>query len=86
MSHTRYGLGQLAARRSNVIATAWLAITFLWVVVIFATDVLAWPIVIWIATTIGPIKALGAAHRGTELADAHKIATTAPERTASNGN
>jgi len=63
MSHIRDELGQLAARRSNAIAMAWLAITFLWVIVIFATDLLAWPIVIWIATTIGPIKALGESHK-----------------------
>jgi hypothetical protein len=42
---------------------AWLAITFLWVIVIFTTDLLTWPIAIWIAATIGPIKALGEAHR-----------------------
>ncbi len=68
MSHIRDELGHLAARRSNAIMMAWLAITFLWVIVIFATDLLAWPIVTWIATTIGPIKALGEAHKNlTEL-------------------
>lgn len=50
-------------RRYGVIATVWLAITFLWVVVIFVTDVPAWPITIWIAITIVPISALGKAQR-----------------------
>lgn len=29
-----------------------------WAVVIFTTDQLAWPLALWIATTVGPLTAL----------------------------
>jgi hypothetical protein len=36
----------------------WLGLSATWAVVIFATDQLAWPLVLWIAMTVGPVIAL----------------------------
>jgi hypothetical protein len=36
----------------------WLAMSLLWAVVIFVTDQLAWPLALWIATTVGPLTYL----------------------------
>ena len=36
----------------------WLTLSALWAVVIFTTDQLAWPLAVWIATTVGPLTAL----------------------------
>ena len=33
----------------------WLGLTALWLVLVVVTDQPGWPLVIWIATTIGPI-------------------------------
>ncbi len=49
---TRTGLGALP--------WLWLGLSVVWAVVIFATDQLAWPLALWIATTIGPLTALKA--------------------------
>lgn len=32
----------------------WLAMSLLWLVVVIVTDQPAWPLALWIATTIGP--------------------------------
>lgn len=44
----------------------WLAMSLGWAVVIFVTDELAWPLALWIATTVGPLTYLtrtqGASH------------------------
>lgn len=42
----------------RVIPWIWLALSAIWLVVIFVTDVPAWPLVIWIATTLGLLAAL----------------------------
>lgn len=42
-------------RRIDAIAWAWLALSVCWAVVIFVTDVMAWPLALWIATTVGPL-------------------------------
>ncbi|MDW3178707.1 MAG: hypothetical protein R8J94_15050 [Acidimicrobiia bacterium] len=38
----------------------WLGMSAAWAVVIFTTDQLAWPLALWIATTVGPLTALNA--------------------------
>ena len=37
----------------------WLAMSLVWAVVIVVTDQLAWPLALWIATTVGPLTYLG---------------------------
>jgi hypothetical protein len=36
----------------------WLSMSVLWAVVIFVTGQLAWPLALWIATTVGPLTYL----------------------------
>ena len=36
----------------------WLAMSLAWAVVIIVTDELAWPLALWIATTVGPLTYL----------------------------
>jgi hypothetical protein len=36
----------------------WLAMSLSWAVVIIVTDQLAWPLALWIATTVGPLTYL----------------------------
>lgn len=48
----------LRAHLANALPWLWLGISAAWAVVIFATDQLAWPLALWIATTIGPLIAL----------------------------
>ncbi len=49
----------------------WLALSALWAVVIIVTDLAAWPLALWIATTLGPLTYLqrsgskGSITRGT---------------------
>lgn len=42
-------------RRIDAIALAWFGLSVFWAVVIFVTDQLAWPLALWIATTLGPL-------------------------------
>ena len=42
----------------NALPWLWLGLSAAWAVVIFATDHLAWPLAVWIATTVGPLTAL----------------------------
>ena len=42
----------------NALPWLWLAMSAAWAVVIFTTDQLAWPLALWIATTVGPLTAL----------------------------
>ena len=48
--------------RSKALKTAlpflWLGLSVAWAVVIFVTDQLAWPLALWIATTLGPLTVL----------------------------
>ena len=49
------------ARRAhlvNALPWLWLGMSAAWAVVIFTTDQLAWPLALWIATTVGPLTAL----------------------------
>jgi hypothetical protein len=46
------------ARLVNALPWLWLGMSAAWAVVIVATDQLAWPLALWIATTAGPLTAL----------------------------
>lgn len=41
----------------------WLGLSVAWAVVIFTTDHVAWPLAVWIATTVGPLTARNGTHR-----------------------
>jgi hypothetical protein len=48
-------------RRSTLLRAlpfAWLALSAAWAAVIFVTDQMAWPLALWIATTVGPLTAI----------------------------
>lgn len=45
--------------RSTVLPLAWLAMSAAWAVVIIVTEYPAWPLALWIATTVGPLTAIG---------------------------
>lgn len=42
----------------RILPFAWLALSAVWAAVIIVTDQLAWPLALWIATTVGPLAAL----------------------------
>lgn len=44
----------------------WLAMSLLWAVVIILTDQLAWPLAVWIATTVGPLTYLAKHQSGPQ--------------------
>lgn len=50
-------------RLQRAIPFLWLALSMAWAVVILVTDQLAWPLALWIATTLGPLTALQARSR-----------------------
>ena len=45
-------------RLTTALPWLWLALSALWAVIIVTTDQLAWPLALWIATTLGPLTAL----------------------------
>lgn len=45
-------------RLRQVVPWLWLVMSLLWAVVIIVTDQLAWPLALWIATTVGPLTYL----------------------------
>ncbi len=45
-------------RTLMLIAFGWLVLSLFWAVVIIVTDALAWPLALWIATTLGPLTLL----------------------------
>lgn len=45
-------------RLMSVLPWMWLGLSAAWAIVIFTTDQLAWPLALWIATTVGPLTAL----------------------------
>lgn len=51
---------------------AWLALSAVWAVVVVVTDQVAWPLAIWIATTVGPLTAIDRRHRGDGATDADR--------------
>jgi hypothetical protein len=46
------------SRVRQLVPWAWLTLSLGWAVVIIATDRLAWPLALWIATTVGPLTYL----------------------------
>ncbi|MGA7226854.1 MAG: hypothetical protein WBZ40_04060 [Acidimicrobiia bacterium] len=46
------------SRLRKALPWLWLSMSLLWAVVIFVTDQLAWPLALWIATTVGPLTYL----------------------------
>lgn len=46
------------SRLSRALPFLWLGLSIVWAVVIIVTDQLAWPLALWIATTVGPLTAL----------------------------
>lgn len=38
----------------------WLGLSVVWAVVIIVTEQVAWPLALWVATTVGPLTALKA--------------------------
>lgn len=46
------------ARLLNALPWLWLGMSAAWAAVIFSTDQVAWPLALWIATTVGPLTAL----------------------------
>lgn len=46
------------SRTLQALPWLWLAMSLLWAVVIIVTDQLAWPLALWIATTLGPLTYL----------------------------
>ena len=48
----------LRTRLLNALPWLWLGMSAAWAVVIVTTDELAWPLALWIATTVGPLSAL----------------------------
>lgn len=47
----------------------WLGLSVAWAVVIVVTDQLAWPLALWVATTVGPLTALQARRNATSVPD-----------------
>ena len=45
-------------RLMNVLPWMWLGLSTIWAVVVLVTDQPAWPLALWIATTLGPLTAL----------------------------
>ena len=49
---------ETTARMLRAVPWLWLALSALWAVVIIVTDLVAWPLALWIATTVGPLTYL----------------------------
>lgn len=58
MNSTTATAGDRRAHLLNALPSLWLGMSAAWAVVIFTTDQLAWPLALWIATTVGPLTAL----------------------------
>jgi len=52
------------AQLLHVLPWMWLATCIAWALVLVATDRPAWPLTLWIATTVGPVVALNTSARG----------------------
>ena len=52
------GRTERRAHLLNAVSWLWLGSSAAWAVVIFVTDRPAWPLALWIATTLGPLTAL----------------------------
>lgn len=54
----------------RVLPVAWLALSVAWVTVILVTDQVAWPLALWVATTLVPVTAIERRRCGDEPTDA----------------
>jgi hypothetical protein len=54
--------GHLSTKRQNQLLAAlpwlWISLSVFWAGIILVTDQMAWPIALWIATTVGPLTML----------------------------
>jgi hypothetical protein len=48
------------ARLLRLLPWLWLGLSAAWAVVILVTDQVAWPLAVWVATTVGPLTLLRA--------------------------
>lgn len=63
------------SRLRRVLPWLWLGMSMLWAVVIIVTGQLAWPLALWIATTLGPLTYLGTSRRDRESQDSEMKGT-----------
>lgn len=56
--------------RSTVLPAVWVTMSAIWAVIILVTDRPAWPLALWIATTVGPLTAIERWHRAPRLSTA----------------
>ena len=87
MNSTTSTLGGTARRTRlvNALPWLWLGMSAAWAVVIVATDQLAWPLALWIATTVGPLTALKTRldpQAGPQRDRAHTDLSTKPTKEA----
>lgn len=50
--------GETASRLRKAVPWLWLSMSLAWAVVIIVTDEFAWPLALWVATTLGPLTYL----------------------------
>ena len=60
-----------SARWRHAVPWLWLAISLAWAAVIIVTDQLAWPLALWIATTVGPLTYLRRSKNQSESPDSN---------------
>ena len=64
---------ETTARLQRTVPWLWLALSALWAVVIIVTDLVAWPLALWIATTLGPLTYLQrSGSRGSKTKGTHE--------------
>jgi hypothetical protein len=63
------------SRLEQALPWLWLAMSLVWAVVIVATDQLAWPLALWIATTVGPLTYLRSSRHDSESQDSNMKGT-----------
>lgn len=49
---------ELSGRAQKAVPWLWFAMSLVWAVVIIVTGQLAWPLALWVATTVGPLTYL----------------------------
>ena len=64
---------ETTGRLRRAVPWLWLALSALWAVVIIVTDLVAWPLALWIATTLGPLTYLQrSGSRGSHTKGTHQ--------------
>lgn len=51
--------GRGRSRLRRYLPLLWLTMSACWAVVIVVTDQVAWPLALWVATTLGPLTVIG---------------------------